>query len=190
MYIYVGDKKWKLTSCLYSLSSPKNECHTSFQNWHLSYIFITLDCSQPADDAHLPKSTSDCIQSYHNPRGGGNDDHPSTSPAHPNEKPTSVDRAEIQALIVSEGDTPPCTSKENGIQNGDVVLEMKPRTTVAMVKDDGKVEVGRCVIAVTGMTCASCVNTIEKSLIKQRGKLCKIPCKTSIFRTNAGCEWL
>ncbi|XP_030848168.1 copper-transporting ATPase 2 isoform X1 [Strongylocentrotus purpuratus] len=126
-----------------------------------------LDCSQPADDAHLPKSTSDCIQSYHNPRGGGNDDHPSTSPAHPKEKPTSVDRAEIQALIASEGDTPPSTSRENGIKNGDVVLEMKPR--VAMVKDDGKVEVGRCVITVTGMTCASCVNTIEKSLIKQRG---------------------
>ncbi|XP_041455525.1 copper-transporting ATPase 1-like isoform X3 [Lytechinus variegatus] len=128
------------------------------------------DPSEPADNTHLPKATSDCIQSYHNPRGGGPNDHPSTSPALPKQKPTSENQDEIEALIISGEDAPSsCCAEEDSVKNRDVVIEMKPRLGSSWVKDAGKAEVGRCVITVIGMTCASCVNTIEKTLIKQRG---------------------
>ena len=93
-----------------------------------SFLISHSETSEPlsANSDELPKATSDCIQSYHNPRGGGQDGTPGGSPPHPQ---TQEDGGELSVLIVPGEETPP---SNHGLKNGDVAIEMKPVLDVSM----------------------------------------------------------
>ncbi|XP_071476855.1 copper-transporting ATPase 2-like [Diadema antillarum] len=130
-------------------------------------------------DNRLPESTADCIQNYHNPRGGGGGSDIRDGPQRDNS-------VEALALIPPEGEA----GVGGDVTDGAICLEVRDQKSEDNESRgggggrrgaEGKEVVGEetgatpniqhCMLGVVGMTCASCVNTIEKTLIKQRGIL-------------------
>ena len=62
-------------------------------------------------------------------------------------------------------------SFEASVSNGSLQVESKLGTVRYKPGTNEDEEFDKCYLKVTGMTCASCVSTIEKNLIKVEGQL-------------------